>query len=148
MDNLNELGGRLLVIFDGSCGLCNRAVRWLMRRDSHDRLRFAPSDSPRVAEVLVRHGLGAQDAQFGPDSIMVVSSVGGAAEQVLFRSAAVLALLAELPCAWPALASALRWIPRPARDLAYRLVARWRYRIWGRLEQCPLPAPEDRARFL
>jgi len=144
----DELGGRLLVIFDGRCGLCNRAVRWLMQRDRGDRLRFAPSDSPQIAEVLVRHGLGAQDAQFGPDSIMVVSSVGGPAERVLFRSEAVLALLAELPQPWPLMAAAAHWIPQTPRDLAYRLVARWRYRIWGRLEQCPLPSSSERERFL
>jgi predicted DCC family thiol-disulfide oxidoreductase YuxK len=42
----------------------------------------------------------------------------------------------------------LGWIPDLLSDPAYKLIARWRYRIWGRLEICPLPAPEDRARFL
>jgi predicted DCC family thiol-disulfide oxidoreductase YuxK len=67
---------------------------------------------------------------------------------VLVRSNAVLALLGELPQPWPSVAAALGWIPRPLRDLGYRLIACWRYRIWGRLESCPLPTPEERVRFL
>jgi len=60
----------------------------------------------------------------------------------------MLTLLRELPSPWPAAAAALRLVPRPLRALGYRLVARWRYRIWGRLESCPLPTTEERERFL
>jgi predicted DCC family thiol-disulfide oxidoreductase YuxK len=59
-----------------------------------------------------------------------------------------MALLSELPRPWPAIAAALGWIPRLLRDLGYRLVARWRYRIWERLESCPVPTAEERERFL
>jgi predicted DCC family thiol-disulfide oxidoreductase YuxK len=148
VDNLNELGGRQLVIFDGSCGLCNRAVRWFIQRDSHDRLRFAPSDSPRVTEVLARHGFSAQDKEFGPDSIVVVSDVGGAAERVLLRSAAVLALLAELPRPWPGMARVLGWIPHWVCEQGYRLIARWRHRLGEQLDQCAVPTAEERAHLL
>jgi predicted DCC family thiol-disulfide oxidoreductase YuxK len=64
------------------------------------------------------------------------------------RSDAVVALLQELPWPWRTVGKALELIPRPVRDLGYRLIARWRYRIWGRLESCPLPTAEERARFL
>jgi predicted DCC family thiol-disulfide oxidoreductase YuxK len=67
---------------------------------------------------------------------------------MLVRSDAVVALLGELPQPWPSIAAILRWLPRPLRDLGYRLIARWRYRIWGRLESCPIPASEERQRFL
>jgi predicted DCC family thiol-disulfide oxidoreductase YuxK len=138
----------LLVIFDGHCGLCNRMVRGLLRRDSHLRLRFAAFESPVVAEVLARHGIGSPDSESGPGTVVIVRGFGGAAECVLVRSEAVLALLCELPCPWPSVAAALRWIPLPVRDLGYRLIARWRYRIWGRLDICPIPAYEERGRFL
>ena len=75
-------------------------------------------------------------------------NAGGLAERVLARSEAVLALIAELPRPWPVVARVLGWIPRPVRDLGYRLIARWRYRIWGRLENCPLPTAGERNRFL
>jgi predicted DCC family thiol-disulfide oxidoreductase YuxK len=148
MNNISELGGRLLVIFDGHCGLCNRAVRWVMRRDRRDRLRFAAAESAQVAGLLARHGISLPDPESGPTTILVVRDAGGPAEQVLERSEAVLAMLRELPRPWPAVAALLGSIPRPMLDLGYRLIACWRYRIWGRLEKCPLPTAEARTRFL
>ena len=143
-----QLDGRLLVVFDGHCGLCNRSVRWFLVRDRLDRMRFAPSQSEPVADLLARHALSAADAPTGPTSILVVRNAGLPNEQILLRSRAVRALLAELPHPWPAIATVLGIIPRLLLDLAYRLVARWRYRIWGRLETCPIPTPDERARFL
>ncbi len=148
MSDLEELGGRLLVIFDGHCGLCNRSVRWLLARDRRDRLRFVASGSPRVAGLLTRHGFSAADTPSSPGTILVVRAAGSPWEQVLIRSDAVAALLAELPRPWPAAAIVLRCIPRLLRDLGYRLIARWRYRIWGRLANCPLPMPAEQGRFL
>ena len=148
MSELNEVGDRLLAIFDGHCGLCNHSVRWLLARDRSDRFRFVASDSPKVAKLLARHEFNAPTVADGPGSILVVHDAGRPAEQVLLRSAAILALLRELPAPWPAFASGLRLIPRPLRDLGYRLVARWRYRIWGRLESCPIPTAAERSRFL
>jgi len=98
--------------------------------------------------MLERYGFSAADLPSGPGTIVVVRDAGGTAEQVLLRSDAAVALLNELPRPWPAMAFALRLIPRALRDLGYRVIARWRYRIWGRLESCPLPTVEERARFL
>ncbi len=148
VSNLAELDDRLLVIFDGHCGLCNRAVRWFLRRDRRDRLRFVASESAMVAGLLARHGINSLDSKSSPATIMVVLDAGGPAERVLARSEAVLALFGQLLRPWPAVATALGWIPRPVRDLGYRLIARWRYRIWGRLESCPVPTDDERQRFL
>jgi predicted DCC family thiol-disulfide oxidoreductase YuxK len=144
---VNNLGDRLLVIFDGHCGLCNRSVRWFLTRDHQDRLRFTPSDSPSIGALLRRHGLDLS-ATGRAGTILVALGIGQPSERVLTRSTAVLALLRELPTPWPAVAGILRLIPRPLRDLGYRLIARFRYRIWARLEACPLPTPPERARFL
>lgn len=143
-----DLDGRLLVIFDGRCGLCNRAVRWFLRHDRLDRLRFVTSDSAKISGFLARHGIGWQGSEAGPSTILVVRDAGKTAERILARSESVLEILRELPQPWPAVAVALRLIPRPVRDLGYRLVARWRYRIWERLESCPVPTVEERDRFL
>lgn len=147
---MDGIGDRVLVVFDGYCGLCNRSVRWFLRRDRRDRLRFVAFESPLVAGLLARHGISASGPGLGPgpSSILVVRDPGGAKEQLLDRSTGVLAMMAELPRPWPAVGAALGWIPRPLRDLGYRLIARWRYRIWGRYESCPLPTPEERGRFL
>lgn len=138
-----HLGPRLLVLFDGHCGFCNASVRWLLRHDRQDRMRFAPSDDQRVASILARHNLAPD-----PSSILVLRNTGTPAEQLLMRSEAAIAMLAALPPPWPAAAAALRIIPRPLRDLGYRIVARIRYRLAGRLESCPVPTPAERARFL
>lgn len=143
-----QLGDRLVVVFDGRCVLCNGTVRWFLRRDRLDRLRFAAFESANLGNLLDRRGLGAPDGDTGPATIVVVRDPGGAGEAVLVRSNAALAMLRALPRPWPAVAAALGLIPRPLRDLGYRLVARWRNRIWGRLETCPLPTAEERARFL
>ena len=146
MEETIDIGGRVLVVFDGRCGFCNASVRWLLRRDRQDRLRFVALESERVAGVLERHSLSGLDSASG--TMLVVRDVGGAGESVLVRSDAVAALLRELPQPWPGVGVALKWIPRPVRDLGYRVIARWRHRILGRLESCPVPTAEERGRFL
>ena len=147
-DLLPELGSRLLVIYDGRCGLCNRSVRWFLRRDTRDRMRFIPSESPRVADLLTRSGFASPDLPDGPATILVVHNLDQPSERVLTRSAAILALLAELPSPWPFTAALFRIVPRALRDLLYRFIARIRYRVWGRYDTCPIPTPAERARFL
>ncbi|HUD15232.1 MAG TPA: DCC1-like thiol-disulfide oxidoreductase family protein [Terracidiphilus sp.] len=148
MSDLENIGNRMLVIYDGVCGFCNLSVRWFLVRDRNDRLRFAASDSPKVADLLARHGLDAAMATGNSGTILVAQAVETPAERLLIRSDAVIAMLRALPGPWPGLAAMLRIIPHPLRDLGYRLVARWRYRIWGRLDACPIPTAQERARFL
>jgi predicted DCC family thiol-disulfide oxidoreductase YuxK len=148
VSELDKLGDRLLVIFDGYCGFCNRSVRWLLKRDRLDRLRFVASDSQKVAGLLARHGFAATEGGFAPNTIVVVRDPRGSKEQIFVSSEAVIALFRVLPRPWPIIGALLGWIPRPVRDLGYGLIARWRYHIWGRLESCPVPKPEERKRFV
>jgi predicted DCC family thiol-disulfide oxidoreductase YuxK len=148
VSELNEIGDRLLVIFDGYCGFRNGSVRWFLRRDRWDRLRFVPSLSPKVSGLLARYGMGLPGSELGPNTLVVVRFPGGPDEQVFIRSEAAREMLGELPQPWRTMGFVFGWIPRPVRDLGYRLIARWRYRIWGRLESCPVPTVEERARFL
>jgi predicted DCC family thiol-disulfide oxidoreductase YuxK len=147
MTNTLDIGDRLLVVFDGNCVLCNGWVKWLTRRDRGDRFRFAAFSTPAVAPLLERHGLtvGAGEA---PGTVLAFRFTQGGGEQMLVRVAAVTAMLRELPRPWPAVAAVLGWVPGFLSDPAYRLVARWRYRVWGRLESCPIPTVEERKRFL
>jgi predicted DCC family thiol-disulfide oxidoreductase YuxK len=148
MEELSQLGGRALVIFDGTCGFCDETVRWFLRRDTGDRVRFVAFDSPRIQTLLDRHCLRPPDAAKGPNTMIVVRDPDGSCERVCLASDAVVALLAELPRPWPMASAVLRAIPHRLRDLGYRVVARYRYRIRGRLARCPLPTAEERARFL
>jgi predicted DCC family thiol-disulfide oxidoreductase YuxK len=146
MGDAENLSGRLLVIFDGGCGFCNRTVLWLLRRDRRDRLRFVAFENEKAAGVLGRHGIAAPEPDGG--SLVVVRGFGGPRESVQTQSDGVVALLRELPGRWPAVGAALRLIPRVVRDRGYGVVARWRHRIGGRLESCPAPTTEEREKFL
>jgi len=142
-----EIGDRLLVVFDGDCVLCNGWVKWLTRRDRGERFRFAAFRTPAVTSLLERHGLTVGVSEV-PGTIVAFRFPNEAGEHALFRVAALEAMLRELPRPWPAVAAALGWVPGFVSDPAYRLVARWRYRIWGRQQSCPIPTVEERARFL
>jgi predicted DCC family thiol-disulfide oxidoreductase YuxK len=148
VSEFKDIGDRLLVIFDGRCGLCNRSVRWFLTRDRNDRMRFIPSDAPAAAGLLARYGLASSAAEGNVGTILVVVFPDTPSERLLVRSAAVLVLLAQLPKPWPTVATILGWIPRRIRDLGYRLVARFRYRLFGRLDACPIPTAWEQNRFL
>lgn len=146
--SFKSLDGRLAVLFDGYCALCNGTVRWFMRYDRKDRLRFATLDSLKLTGLIARSGITQQALNAVPNTILVVRDLGGASEEMLVRSDAVLAMLRDLPQPWPVVAAALRLVPKSLRDLGYGLIARWRYRIWGRLKSCPLFTAEEQTRLL
>jgi predicted DCC family thiol-disulfide oxidoreductase YuxK len=127
-----------LVLYDGTCGLCDASVQWLLDHDREGVLRFAPLQGETAAALRARH-------PEIPEELETIVLVEG--ETVSLRSTAVFRVLARLPSPWRRLAW-LRFVPRPVRDLGYRLVAAVRYRVWGRTETCRIPRPEERARFL
>ena len=130
-----------LLLYDGVCGLCNRLVRFVLKHDLHERFRFASLQSDYAARILQRNGLELQEL----DSVYVVELPG---EQPKDRSDAVILILRELGGFWRAAAAILRMFPRPMRDWGYNLVARDRYRVFGKYESCPLPEPKYQDRFL
>jgi predicted DCC family thiol-disulfide oxidoreductase YuxK len=131
-----------LVLFDGACGFCDRAVRWLLERDAHGVLRFAPLQG-RTAEALRR-----RHAEIPRElGSIVYLEAGGDGERVYLRSDAALRIAAAIGVA-PRLAGVVARLPRGLRDAAYSAFARIRYRVFGRLEACRTPTPEERVRFL
>lgn len=127
-----------VILFDGVCNLCNASVQFILDRDPDARFRFASLQSEEGAALLRSHG-GDPEAL---DSVVLIED-----GRVFQHSDAALRIARHLSGAWPALA-ALRIVPRPLRDAGYRLVARNRYRWFGKEESCRLPTPETRARFL
>jgi predicted DCC family thiol-disulfide oxidoreductase YuxK len=127
-----------IVLYDGVCGLCHRAVAWLVAHDRERRLWFAPLQGETAARLRAAHPEIPGDL----DSVVLVE--GGRVHlrsQVFLRGARHLA--------WPwRLGWWLRWLPPALLDPAYRAVARVRYRVFGRFEACRVPAAADRARFL
>jgi predicted DCC family thiol-disulfide oxidoreductase YuxK len=133
-----------VVLYDGICGLCNRYLQFVIRHDRHARFRFAPLQGAYATAVLVRHGL---KIETDPTSIVLVESPGTPAEKIRVRSDAVLTVVSQLGGAWR-LFGALRVVPRIFRDVVYDQVARVRYRIFGRLDACPIPDASTSARFI
>lgn len=135
--------GRGLLLFDGVCGLCHGVVRFLVRRDRAARLRFAPLESGLGQEVLERVGL----AGFR-DGVVLVTGALTAAERVFVRSDAVAQAVELLGGGWRLLGWTLRLVPKALREFGYGVVARIRYRVFGRFSVCPLPGPGERGRLL
>lgn len=127
--------GNVIVCFDGTCGLCHGLVRFLLARDPEGIFRFAALASG-TARTLVGPALSAEDT-------LVVLAEG----RTFLRSEAVLELARHLPAPWR-WAGLARVLPLRFRDLGYRLVARNRFRIFGRVKVCPVPGPAVRDRFL
>lgn len=133
-----------IILYDGVCALCNGLVRFVLKGDRADRFRFASLQSQLAHEILSRHGLN-PDAL---DTFYVVLENGQPGERVLSRSDATMGVLSQLN-GWPeGVAAVMKMVPRFLRDFVYNLVARSRYRVFGKYDVCPLPAPGDRHKFL
>ena len=127
-----------IVLYDGVCGLCSSAVRWLIDHDRERILRYAPLQGETAAALRAQHPRIPE----GIDTVVLVDD-----GKVYLRSKAFLYISRYLTRPWR-WGWYLRWFPGFLLDLGYRLVARVRYRIWGKKESCELPAPEQRALFL
>ena len=127
----------MLIYYDGLCGLCDRFVQFVLRRDRKARYRFAPLQGSTAGERV--------PASLDPRTSQTVILEDAGRFRV--RSDAALAILSGLGGAWQ-LAGLLRVVPRPLRDAVYDLVARNRNRWFGRLAECRVPAPAERDRFL
>lgn len=133
-----------ILLYDGVCGLCNRLNQFVLRHDPEGLFRFASLQSPLAERILTRHGASARDL----DTVYVVMNYDQPNESLLPRSDAVSFILTNLGGVWRLAGILLSWLPQCFRDYAYNLVARNRYRIFGRSESCTLPSPEYPTRFL
>jgi predicted DCC family thiol-disulfide oxidoreductase YuxK len=132
-----------ILLYDGVCGLCNRLTQFILRRDRNATFQFAPLQRPLAARILARHGANPADL----DSVYVVLSYNQPDESLLARSDAILFVLKQLRVCHLA-GRLVALLPRSLRDRAYGVVARNRYRVFGRYDSCPIPSPAVRGRFL
>ena len=133
-----------IVLYDGVCGLCNRLVQFILKRDRNDRFRFAALQSEFGRRILLRHGRDPEVL----DTVYLVLDHGQPNERVLTRNDAVAAVLEELGGIWRPFGEFLRFLPRSLRDWQYNLIARNRYRLFGKYDVCPVPDPKIRHKFL
>ena len=141
--NAASSGGRHLLLFDGVCALCNGIVQFVLARDRRRVFDFAPLQGPTARQLLGRFGADPTEL----DTLYIVRTYRSAAPSPLTRAQAALFLLQELGWPWKA-GTILRILPGAWLDAGYNLIARNRYRVFGRYEQCSLPRPEDKDRFI
>jgi predicted DCC family thiol-disulfide oxidoreductase YuxK len=126
-----------VILFDGVCVFCSRWVRFIVARDKAARFRFTPIQSPYGTRLAQALGINPDD----PDTNAVVH--GGVA---YFKSDGALTVLSCLPgWSW---VRVLLAVPRPLRNAVYNVVAKNRYRIFGKYEACIVPDAELRARVI
>jgi predicted DCC family thiol-disulfide oxidoreductase YuxK len=130
-----------LVLFDGVCGFCDGAVRWLRAHDPAGRLAYAPLQGETAAALRRLH----PEIPVDLETLVLVESEGGRS-RVFLRTDALWRVSAQLTGPWRRLAW-LRWIPRGLRDFGYGVFARRRYRWFGKLDACRIPDAAERARF-
>lgn len=125
-----------VIFYDGPCGLCNIFVRFVLRRDPIQRFVFATLQSRVASRMLSLKG--------APDSVVLMTKEG----IILVKSDAVARVLLGLAMPWPMLGTTMKIVPAALRNWAYDFVALRRTRFFGRFDNCPLPKPEWKNRFL
>lgn len=129
---------RHLVIFDGVCNFCNGAAHFIIRRDPEGRFAFTPVQGELAQELLQQFGVSSP----GVDTFALIKH----GRCHVFADAA-LEITKDLQGPW-FLFNVFRVVPRPIRNGLYKLLARNRYRLFGRSDACMVPSPALRSRFV
>lgn len=126
-----------VVLYDGECGLCHRSVKFLIARD-RGQLYYAPLQGETAAALRARH----PEIPTVLESVVLVDG-----DRVHLRSKAFLYITKYLTAPWR-WAYHVRWLPAFLLDLGYRVIARVRYRIWGKYDSCQRPTVAQQAQLL
>lgn len=128
---------RRIILFDGVCNFCDSSVQFIIKRDPKRNYKFAPLQGDTGKKLLKEFGLSEN-----LDSIVYIEG-----NQYYKKSAAALKICKNLKGAWR-LFVVLKIIPIPIRDLFYDIIAKNRYKWFGKKDSCMIPSPEIRSRFL
>ncbi|MES2310482.1 MAG: DCC1-like thiol-disulfide oxidoreductase family protein [Verrucomicrobiota bacterium] len=131
----------MIIFFDGVCGLCSHFVDFVMKRDAEKKFRFATLQGKHFEDLKSKYPW-----LEGQDSIVISFRMVNR-DVILMRSRAIFFVLNELGGAWKSVAW-LKVFPAFLTDLGYRIVAKIRYKIFGKKETCRIPTPAERAFFL
>jgi predicted DCC family thiol-disulfide oxidoreductase YuxK len=127
-----------IILFDGVCNLCDKAVQFIISKDPEACFRFAAMQSLAGQALLARHGL----TGLSTETMVLIDGM-----TIRLCSDAVIEIARRLPGGWSRLAWLVH-IPKGLRDAGYRLLARNRFRWFGKKQACLLPGDEIRRRFL
>ncbi|MGO1752464.1 MAG: thiol-disulfide oxidoreductase DCC family protein [Psychroflexus sp.] len=128
-----------IVLFDGVCNLCHNAVQFIIKRDPKDKFVFASLDSEIGEKLLSDRHIDRSKI----DSIVLIIPD----DAYFIKSDAALEISKSLSSIYP-IFSYFSILPQAFRDFVYDLIAKNRYRIFGKKEECPLPSPAQREKFL
>jgi len=131
-------GKQQIIFFDGICNLCNSFVQFIIKRDPAARFRFASLQSEAGREAM-------EELKLPSSTLSTV--VYWKKDHYYFKSSAALHILKDLGRGW-ALLYGFILIPKVLRDSAYDILARNRYRLFGKRHECMVPTPDLRSRFL
>ena len=127
-----------IILFDGVCNFCNSAVNFTIKRDKKNAILFAPLQTAAGQALLQQYNLPADDMQ----SFIFIDN-----GKAYTRSTAALIVCRYLRRLWP-LCYGFIIVPKFIRDGIYNWTAKNRYKWFGVREQCMIPTPEVKARFL
>ena len=137
---MNGHGSNDVIFYDGVCGFCDQMVQFVLARDARAHFRFAQLQGALARRELPPRGGRPEDL----NTVCVLTADG----RLLVQSRAVLYVMRRLGGGWGPLATVLRVVPRFLADAVYAVVARVRYRIWGKFDRCRVPTTAERERFL
>jgi predicted DCC family thiol-disulfide oxidoreductase YuxK len=126
-----------VILFDGECNFCDSSVQFIIKRDPKGLFHFASLQSEAGQEFLKKYGVPAD-----VDSMVLIEK-----EKAYYKSSAALRICRHLQGAWK-LFYGFIIIPSPIRNIIYDLIAKNRYKWFGKKESCMLPPPSVRKRFL
>ncbi|MBT8206265.1 MAG: thiol-disulfide oxidoreductase DCC family protein [Eudoraea sp.] len=128
-----------IILFDGVCNLCNSAVQFIIKHDKKDRYRFSAIQSEQGKKLTSERNIDTKKI----DSIILIEP----GKAYYIKAPAALQIGKSFGGGWRAL-SIFEWVPPVISNWIYDLVARNRYRWFGRKEQCMIPTEELKAKFL
>lgn len=135
MDNYEN---KSIILFDGVCNLCNASVNFVIRHDKKGQFLFASFQSDAAKQILLQFNL----KNLNLDSIVLIED-----RKIYEKSTAILRITKLLNGGFKHLYFLIA-IPIPLRDWLYSLIAKNRYRLFGKRESCTVPSPELKNRFL
>lgn len=127
-----------IIIFDGICNFCNSSVNFIIVRDPEGKFSFAPMQGEAAQLLMKQHGIDDPDL----NTFLLIKN-----GKLYQRTDAALEIAKDLIGYWK-YCRVFLIVPTPLRDVFYRLLAKNRYRLFGRREICMVPTPEVRQRFL
>jgi len=127
-----------IVLFDGLCNICNGSVNFILKRDKQSKFKFASLQSEIGFKLSEKHKIDTNNV----DSIVLIKN-----DSTYIKSSAVLEILKNMPMGWRLFRIGIIF-PKFMRDWIYDIIAKHRYKIFGKKDECPIPPKDVQDRFL